>query len=153
KVEHSGVWAQQVQAVTADTITIAGDAMTPDMWAGRTLSLLGKLDSTQELILLNMPVVASSASSSPGSLFTLTIGPNANGDQLPDLTTLLVVGDLVVMRFDPTFGPQSFSDPLIANPYYPSGATAIESGHLAVVLTGPDAGDVQTIASVAVDGS
>lgn len=149
-IVHSGVWAQQVQAVTATTITIAGSGMTTNEWAGRALTLLGKLDSTQGLKILNMPVASSTASS--GGFFTLTIGPNANGDRLPDLTTLLSIGDLLVMRFDATFGPQSFSDAQIANPYYPSGATSVEAGHVAVVLTGPDAGDVQTIASVSLDG-
>lgn len=159
KVIHGGCWAEQIQAVTANTITIAqhasDDPMTPDQWAGRVLTLIGKLDSTQEVIILNMPVLSSTATfgGSPGPPeFTLTIGPNSAGDQLPDLTTLLVVGDLVVMRFQPAFTDTSFSDPEIANPYYPGGDTAIESGHLAVVLTGPDAGDVQTIASVSTDG-
>jgi len=58
-----------------------------------------------------------------------------------------------VMRMSPTFGPSSFSDPLIANPYYPGGATGIEAGHVAIMLTGPDAGDIQTIGSMALDGS
>lgn len=155
KVIHGGVWAEQVQAVTPNSITIGGEDMTLNQWAGYVLSLLGKLDSTQELIILNMPVESSTASTgaSPGPAeFTLTIGPNANGDQLPDLTTLLVPGDLVVMRFKATFGSQSFQDPNIANPYYPAGATGIEAGHLALMLAGPDAGDVQTIGSVSTDG-
>jgi hypothetical protein len=47
-------------------------------------------------------------------------------------------------------------DPNIANPYYPSGMTGTgptgpEAGHLAVVLTGVDAGDVQTIAGTSQD--
>src|SRR6185295_17554478 len=75
KVIHSGVWANQVQALTATTITLGGNGMTTNQWAGRVVSLLGKLDSTQELIVLNMPVSASSASS--GGFYTLTIGPNS----------------------------------------------------------------------------
>jgi hypothetical protein len=163
KVIHGGVWAQQVQAVTPNTITIGGAGMTANQWAGYTVSLLGKLDSTQPLIILHMPVLSNTAStgSSPGPAeFTLTIGPNALGDQLPDLTTLLVEGDLLVMRFKATFGASSFTDPNIANPYYPNGAAAgsppmpiVEAGHIAMVLTGPDAGDAQTIASVAIDGA
>lgn len=155
KVAHSGRFAAQVQAVTSNTITLGGAGMTVNQWAGDVISLLGKLDSTEELIILNMLVASSTASSgsSPGPPeFVLTIGANANGDTLPDLSTLLVVGDLLVMRFNATFTPTSFSDPKIANPYYPDGATGIEAGRLAMVLTGPDAGDVQTIASVSLDG-
>lgn len=150
RVTHGGPWAQQVQAITADTITIAGPGMTVDQWAGRILTLLGKLDETQELIILNMPVAANTASSGSPATFDLTIGPNAAGDQLPDLSTLLVPGDLLVMRFKAIFGPSSFQDTEIANPYFPSGAadTNIEPGHLVMVLTGPDIGDVQTIASI-----
>jgi hypothetical protein len=279
KLIHGGVWDAQVQALTATTITLAGDAMTTNQWAGRVLSLLGKLDSTQELIVLNMPVLSSTASgaASPGAStsasitgtftgnpangqtaiiagktytfettltdvdgnvqigadehhsilnlraavglgsgagtsyaasttansnayaptfpqplsgitcyallagtggnaltasgtapitwsnggtfeggsapgkFTVTIGPNSNGDQLADLRTLLVVGDLVLMRYNATFGPSSFGDLGIANSYYPQGATAVESGHVALVMTGPDAGDAQQIASVSQD--
>ena len=155
---HGGDFSEQAQAVTPTTITIAQhptDApMTTNQWAGKVLSLLGKLDPTQALIRLNMPVASSTATAgtSPPE-FILTIGPNSLGDQLPDLTTLLEVGDLVVMRLSPTFGPSNFSDPLIANPYYPGGATGVEPGHVAIVLTGPDTGDVQTIGSVSLDGS
>ncbi|MDE2100752.1 MAG: hypothetical protein KGL39_26135 [Patescibacteria group bacterium] len=159
QVIHSGIWAQQVQAVTSTTVTIAGSGMTTNMYAGRVLSLLGKLDSTQDLAILNMPVASNTASSGTPAEFVLTIGNNSAGDQLPDLTTLLTVGDLVVMRFAPTFSAQGFSDSLIANPYYPNGAASgspltptIEAGHIALVLSGADAGDFQTIESVGVDG-
>lgn len=152
KIVHGGAWAQQVQAVTSNTITIGGDGMTTNRWAGKVLSLLGKLDSTEELILLNMPVSANTASSGSPPEFTLTIGTNSAGDQLPDLTAFLVPGDLVELRLSPTFTESAFSDPDIANPYFPAGAVGVESGHLAMVLTGPDAGDVQTIASVSADG-
>jgi hypothetical protein len=153
KVIHEGRWAQQVQAVTATTVTIAGAGHTLNLWAGGVLTLLGKLDSTQQLIVLNMPVASSTASAGSPPEFVLTIGTNAAGHQLPDLTTLLEIGDVVAMNLDATFTPTSFSDPLIANPYYPGGATGIEAGNVAVVLTGPDAGDVQLIGSVALDGS
>lgn len=155
---HGGPWAQQVQAVTPTTITIAGAGMTANQWAGRVLSLLGKLDSSQPLIVLNMPVASNTASSSmtvngvTAEFFVLTIGVNSAGDQLPDLSTLLEVGDLLIMRLKPTFTATSFSDALIANPYFPTGDSGIEAGHQAMVLTGPDAGDVQTIGSVSVDG-
>ena len=67
--------------------------MTLNQWAGYTLTLAAKV-SGAALIVLNMPVASSTASS--GGLFTLTIGPNAASVQLPDLTTLLAVGDWVV---------------------------------------------------------
>lgn len=153
RVIHGGVWAQQVQAVTANTITIAGAGMTTNQWAGCVATLLGKLDPTRELPILNMPVASSSASAGIPAEFILTIGPNSAGAQLPDLRTLLVVGDLIVMRMKPTFTADTFQDLNIANPYYPTGDVGIEAGHLVMVLTGPDAGDVQTIGSVSVDGN
>lgn len=163
KVVHAGCFAAQVQAVTADTVTLGGSGMTTDQWAGYVLSLLGKLDSTEELIILNMPIASSTASvdatSPPGSpptgdawLFTLTIGPNAAADQLPDLRTLLVVGDLLAMNYKTVFGEASVSDANIANPFYPDGATGVEPGHLALVLMGPAAGTFGTVESVSVDG-
>ena len=148
---HAGPWAEQVQAVTSTTISIASDGMTANQWAGYTLSLLAKEDSTIEIPVLNIPIASSTASS--GGLFTLTVGPNSLGQTLPDLTTLLVIGDVVVIRHKATFTASSFSDPNIANPYYPSGATNVEAGHVAVVLSGADQGDVQTILNVGTDGS
>jgi hypothetical protein len=152
EVIHSGNWAAQVVSRTATTITVGGPGMTTNQWAGRVLSLLAKFDNTVEIPVLNMPVASSTASSGTPATFTLTIGPNFAGVQLPDLTTLLAVGDLVVMRFAATFTATSFSDPSIANPFYPAGATSVEAGHVAVVLTGADTGDVQTISDVALDG-
>jgi hypothetical protein len=153
---HSGCFAEQIQAVTTTTITIAdapGGSTAANLWAGYTLSLLAKEDSTVEVPVLNMPVLSNTASSGSPSEFTLTIGPNALSVQLPDLTTLLAVGDLVTMRTKPTFTATSFSDVNIANGFAPSGATGIEAGHVAYVLTGPDKGDSQTISSVGLDGS
>jgi hypothetical protein len=154
KVIHGGVWAQQVQAVTATTITIGGGGMTLNQWAGYVLTLLAKEDQTIELPILNMPVASSTASSGSPSQFVLTIGPDSAGKQLPDLSTLLVPGDLVLMRFKALFTPTSFYDPNISNPYFPGGATDtnVEPGHLVMVLTGVDAGDVQTVGSIGTDG-
>ena len=152
---HSGPWAQQVQGVTHNTVTIAcltvaSPGMGVNQWAGYTLSLLAKYDPSAQVPILNMPVESSSASALVGGVpeFTLTIGPNAAGVQLPDLTTLLDVGDLVTIRGQYAFTPNSFGDTNIANDYYPTGDLAVEPGHLAYVMTGVDAGDVQTIASV-----
>jgi hypothetical protein len=151
EVVHAGPWAQQIVGVTSNSITVGGNGMTLNQWAGYTLSLLAKQNATVEVPVLNMPVSASTASS--GGEFTLTIGPNGGGHQLPDLTTLLAVGDLVVMNHHATFTDTSFSDPNIANGIYPTGATGVEAGHVAVVLTGADAGDMQTIQSVGQDGN
>jgi hypothetical protein len=155
RVYNAGCWDEQIQALTSDSITIAGAGMTTNQWAGHILKLIGKLDPAQELIQLNMPVASSTAStgSSPGPAeFTLTIGPNSAGDQLPDLTTLMIVGDLVSMRFNPTFGLSSFSDPNIANGFYPNGNTGNVGGNVAMVLSGPDAGDEVSIAQMQQDG-
>ena len=146
--EHGGCFGAQVQARTENTITLAGNGMTVDQWADYPVSLLAKV-AGGEVQLLNLPVAGNTASS--GGSFVLTIGPNAGGHQVADLTTLLDVGDVVVMRLRATFTATSFSDPNIANGIYPDGATGVEAGNVAVVLTGQDAGDVQTIAGVELD--
>jgi hypothetical protein len=153
QAKHTGPWAQQVQAVTATTVTIAGPGMTTNQWSGYVLSLLAKYDPAAEIPILNMPIASSTASSGSPVEFVLTIGPNSASDQLPDLTTLLDVGDLVTVFSKFTFTDNSMTDPNIANGYYPSGATGVNAGLVAVVMTGADAGDVQTIASVTTDGS
>lgn len=146
---HGGPWAAQIYSLTSTTITVGAVGMTTDQWAGYTLSLLGKVTPNVEIPILNMSVTGNTASS--GGLFTLTIGANSAGVSLPNLTTLLSVGDVVMMRHNATFNASSFTDPNIANGFYPTGATGVEAGHLAVVLTGADAGDVQTVASVTTD--
>jgi hypothetical protein len=151
QVVHSGDWADTIYQVTSNTLTFGADGMTNNQWQGYTLSLLAKAQNGVDVIILNMPVKSSTASSD--GLFTITIGQNSAGVQLPDLTTLLVSGDLVVMRALYTFTPDGFSDPNVANGYYPQGATGVEAGHLAIVLTGADAGDIQSIASVSQDSS
>jgi hypothetical protein len=156
-IVHAGVWAEQVQHVTGTsgsspgTITIAdltasSNPTLVNQYAGCTVSLLGRYVAGVAVPILNMPVLSNTAS--VGNQFVLTIGPNSASVSLPSLTTLLTVGDLVVMRTNATFTASSFTDPNIANTYYPTGATGIEAGHLAYVLTGPDAGDVKTISGV-----
>jgi len=59
------------------------------------------------------------------------------------------VFDLVTMRFNPTFTANTFSDPNIVNGYYPTGVTGdLAAGKVAIVLSGPDKGDVVTVESV-----
>ena len=137
QIIHGGIWAQQIQNVTSNTITIASYAdgdVAIDQWAGYTISLLAKYDSTVEIPILNMPVESNTASGPVGSPptdppeFTLTIGTNSLGVQLPDLTTLLAVGDLLVMRHRATFTATTMCDPNIANIYFPTGATGVEAG-------------------------
>jgi hypothetical protein len=148
-IVHGGPFAQSIYAVTSTALTLAGNGMATNQWAGYTLSLLAKVNPALEIPILNMAVASSTASS--GSVFTLTTGANSAGVSLPDLTTMLSVGDVVMMRHHATFAATSFTDPNIANGFYPTGATGVEAGHLAVVLTGADAGDVQTITSVTAD--
>jgi hypothetical protein len=148
-VVHGGPWASTIEALTSTTITVGASGMTLNQWAGYSLSLIAKADPTVEIPVINMPVASNTASSA--GLFTMTIGPNSASVQLPDLTTLLAVGDVVLMNHKATFTATGFSDPNIANGIYPSGATGVEAGHMAIVLTGADAGDMQTIASVSTD--
>jgi hypothetical protein len=159
---HGGNWAEQVQAVTPTTIIFGqggGDAaMTVNQWQGYVLTLIAKADPTAEIPVLNIPIASSTATDPTVQQFTITVGPNSAGATLPDLTTLLAIGDLLVCRFNPTFTANSFTDSNMANPYYPTGmdgtgSTGPEAGHLAVVLTGPDAGDMQTVAGTSDGGT
>jgi hypothetical protein len=152
-VEHSGDWDGVIPStgsIAAATVTIPAPTSTADQWTGYTLSLLGR--TSGEVPVINLPVAHNTASS--GGLVTFTIGAGADGNTLANLTTLLLAGDLLVMRgrytFDATTG--AFSDLNVANSYYPTGADAtVEPGHVAIVLTGADAGDMRTIKSVTTD--
>src|ERR1017187_2038136 len=155
QVAHTGPWAEQVQVVTGTVgaspgkVTIAGPGMTTNQWAGYTLTLLAHYDSALPVEILNMPIASSTASTGGGNpTFTLTIGQNSVSGQLPSLTGHISIGDLVGVLFKPTFTANSFTDANIANGYYPTGDTGIEKGHLAVMMTGVNAGDVQTVSSV-----
>lgn len=144
QIVHAGSFAQQVASRTATTITLNGSGMTTNQWAGYTLSLMAKYDPTLPIPMLNMPIASSTASSS--GQFILTIGTNSLGHPLPDLTTLVAVFDLVVMRFKPTFTATTFTDANIVNGYYPSGVTGDAcEGMVAVVLSGVDQGDMVTV--------
>jgi hypothetical protein len=153
---HGGPWAQQVQALSpgisgnAGYIRFAdpagGAGMTYEQWADYTLTLLAKIDQTAEIPVRNLAIAASGASS--GGVFVVTIGPGADGNLPADVTSTLTVGDLLLMRHKATFTANSFTDPNIANEYYPNGATGVEAGHLAIVVDGIDRGDVQVVAGV-----
>jgi hypothetical protein len=161
EIIHAGSWADTVEALTANSITVGALGMTSNQWAGGTLSLYARarfqpgvgapVTTNPELLVLNMPIESSTASSS--GLFTMTVGKNKAGVQLPDLTTLVNVNDVVVMRMNPIFTANSFSDKNVANGYYPNGATNVEVGHIAVVMTGADYGDAVPIANVETDSN
>ena len=152
---HSGIFAAQVQAVTSNTVGLGGVAptttfpsgVTANMFAGRILTLLAKYDQTVEIPVLNMPILSHTAQDPTTYLYTLTIGPNSAGQQLPDLTTILAVGDLVSMGYDFTFTSLGCSDALMANPYYVNGNTDPDAGNIMVAMSGADTGDEQTVAS------
>lgn len=161
EVIHSGTWAQTIVSVTSNTVTIGAPGFTANQWNGYTLSLLaraqylpGNATTTlnPELIVLNMPVESNTATNSQGEV-TFTIGPNSSGQQLPDLTTLLNINDLITARDLFTFTDNSLSCPLIANGIYPGGDTGVEAGHLAVVMSGADYGDMVAISSVSNDSN
>ena len=155
EIIHAGDWADTVHSLTANSITIGGSGMLSNEWAGHTLSLYARaqfqnglapdVTTNPELLVVNMPVESSTASS--GGLFTMTIGKNKAGVQLPDLTTLINVNDVVVMRMNPIFTANGFSDAQIKNGYYLAGDTDSAVGDLAVVISGLDYGDVCPIAS------
>ena len=147
EVIHSGIWADTIVSVTSNTITIGAPAgITANQFAGYVMTLLGKFDQTVPIPILNLAIASHTATSSSEVVYT--IGPNSAGVQPPDLTTLLNPNDLMVVRFKATFTANSFTDPNINNPYFPSGANDVEVGYVAIVLTGVDAGDVQTVSGV-----
>ncbi len=142
RVWHSGIWAEQVQAVTPNTLTFgfaAGSGgFIPNSLAGRTFSMLAKMDYTQQIPICDIVAVSNTSG-------VITFGPNPRtGVPLPDLTGIFEVGDLVTCRMAPSgITPLGFSDPLIINNYEPNGMTpGAEVGRLAWVLAGPGAGAV-----------
>jgi hypothetical protein len=152
RVLHSGIWAEQVQAVTSGTLTFgfaAGSGgFIPNSLTGRVFSMLAKMDYTQQIPICD--IVAASNTSG-----VITFGPNPyTGVPLPDLTTIFQVGDLVACRMAPTnITPLGFDDPLIINNYEPNGmAPSGEIGRLAWVLGGPGAGSVAQISSNGASG-
>jgi len=152
-VEHSGVWDGQIPttgSITATTVTITAPTTTLNQYAGYTLSLLGR-ETPGEVPPINLPIASNTASS--GGLVTFTIGAGADGNTLVDLRTILQALDLLVMRGKYTFTSTSCTDPNVANSYFPTGADAsVEPGHVGVVMTGADTGDVVTVQSVTADG-
>jgi hypothetical protein len=153
QVIHSGVWDSAVTSVSSNSVTLAIPGVTENTYTGYVLSLLGYFDPTNEVPILNLPVASNTATNGSGFV-TFTIGPNFNGDTLGDLTTLLNPNDLVVMRMNPTFTDTTITDTNITNGFYPNGAKFNnETGHVAVVLSGADKGDVKTLSGVSTDGN
>lgn len=151
-VEHSGVWDGQIpdaSHITSSTVTIGAPTTTANQYASYVLSLLGRLSG--EVPPINLPIASNAAS--VGDLCTFTIGAGIGGT-LPNLTTILQSGDLLVMRGRYTFTANSFTDTNTANSFFPTGGdTTVEPGHVAIVLSGADAGDMKTIKSITADMS
>jgi hypothetical protein len=89
KAEHTGDWAEQVQALTATTVTIFGPGMTYNQWAGYTLSLLAHYDPTVPVQILNMPIASSTASGNVGGLLDVNLSTSGTaGYSQGDVLTL-----------------------------------------------------------------
>ena len=168
QIHHAGVWAEQVFSIASGSPNVItfndNGGTTANQWANSTLSLLAKWNPSVEVPVLNLPIVSSTASvdlgTGLGSQFTVTVGPNALGNTLLDLTSdipgttepYITTFDLMCMRFNPTFTANSFTDPNMVNSYYTSGITGdLDPGLVAVVLSGPDQGDSVTISAVSGD--
>ncbi len=142
-IAHGGVLGDEIalSGVTPTTLEISGAAFTVNQFAGCVVSLYAHFDLTKDVELANF-VIASNTEN------TLTIGPNSKSVMPPDLTTIFSPLDVIVIRMKPTFTANGFSDANLVNCFAPAGLDPPEEpGRIAVVLTGPDAGDWQTIAS------
>lgn len=137
---HGGIWAEQVQGVSGNMIAFTTQVFGINEYAGRVLTLLAHYDRSRETEIMNLAVVSNTVD-------TVTIGPNAAGVQPPDLTTLLQIGDVVMMRFKPIFRADGFTDPGLISSFNPLGLEpGAEKGNLAWVLLGTGAGQIKQIA-------
>lgn len=139
KIWHSGIFGQQIGAVTSDSITIAGGVFDVDALAGRIVSLLAKFDTTIEVPVANFRITGNTVD-------TLQIGANGDGVSPPDLTTIFAVGDVVTVRYlMQDVGADTWSDPMMQNCFYPDGATADEQGRFVWIIDGKGKGQVKPI--------
>lgn len=85
KVWHSGVFGSEITVVGTTTLKVDASGFTTNQWAGRSLSVIGQLNSSGNLPIWDLPVTANTSD-------TFTIGA------VTDMTTMLHPGDVVVMR-------------------------------------------------------
>ena len=141
-IAHGGVLGQQIVpgGVTPTTLRISGAVFTTNQFAGYPVSLYAHWDQTKDVEIANFVIASNTAD-------TLTIGNNSAGGTPPDLTTIFDPLDVIVIRLNPIFTANGFSDPNLINTFAFAGLTPhAEIGNFAWVLTGPDAGDIQQIA-------
>lgn len=176
QIRHGGVWAEQVFSVPSSTTIVFNDnggstGTTANQFAGYVLSLYSKFNPFVPVPVLNLPILSNTASvdlgGGLGPQFVITIGPNSLGHTINLDTVIAVVEgvnihlvdvfDVMVCRFNATFKQQgvggatvsSFTDLQLLNSYSPTGIFGdLAPGLVAMVITGIDAGDTQTIAAV-----
>lgn len=143
-VIHGGIWGSNVDTVDATHITVGiSGAWTPDQFAGRWVSLVGRYNNSAIMAVADFKVLHNDIA----GVMTLDTPQ-------PDPTVVgLVANDVVVMRTqatdvgtDPT--GDYIEDALFDNPYAPGGlVTNAEAGNLIRFVTGPNAGYTVRIAS------
>ncbi len=135
KIYHSGVFGQQVLNVTANSITVAGAAFTPDQWAGYVVSILALYQSTAALPILNYRVLSNDET-------TLTLEPGHD-----PATDGVKLGDVIIMRFRPTIVTETtVNDPNVQNCFHPTGANPDEeAGRLIRIIAGKGRGQVRKV--------
>ena len=91
KLWHNGIWGEQVaSALSANTLVVGGDVTFADNeWVGRIVSIVGKIDSSDPLKIMNFLVTGNDT----GNHLTLNTG---GVDLINDLN--IVAGDVIIMR-------------------------------------------------------
>lgn len=129
-VWHSGIFGIGVIDFTSTTLTFTGIGFTVDEYAGRTLTILGQVNSEANLPIWNFLVAGN-------TIDTITLGP-VNG-HLPDLAALGVQkNDVLIMRAQANIhSPTTIGDRLFINEikYFNAPITITDASGSPIVLT------------------
>lgn len=139
---HGGSFGTNVTALTSTTLTLSvpGSGFTSNQWAGYDVTWFGREDTSA------LPVATFRIASNTSDTLTLASGS-------PNPVTLGVeVGDVMVMRFKPTFGEDAggkyIEDANWENVFYPDGMVAdSEIGFVIRVFAGTGRGQTAVIKS------
>lgn len=142
RVIHGGVWGAQCTGVTSTTVTFAGASFTTDQWSGYDISKYGFASPTDSNPLDIVDLRVSSNTED-----TITIGANGAGVSPPDLTSLISVGDVLVMRTLPDiFTSDTIGDSNFVNYYAPTGLEVDkEKGNIVRIVAGRGRGQKRVI--------
>ena len=132
-IAHSGILGTDVVSVAVNTIT-CGSGWTVNQFAGYDVSLLAKVDSTEQPV-ANFRITANDAT-------TLTVTPNPVG--------IVAAGDVVVIRSKPTVSGSTLTDANWKNVSSNAGlglSPGAEVGRVLRIISGPGRGYSYQIAA------